>query len=250
MVSITLLYIPTAWSFPLSSNSPELEENILQLVEKVQLVEQARSRRSITALLAAEVLFLEGILAAQNHKKTSKKLKARRVVRPVNNHIHTAISGKHTQAYTTPVKQILTTTTTPHPISQLDPFTMLAAPDLSRPTDIVTRTGKSLLTATVPVTFADTKQKAFRTNTDITSHKPIRLSSKPYREAPRYGEFELYEVPQPVNLNHQATLEEQEEVLELTKPTFRKTISVRKPRKRTLRYGAFELYEPSPVFNY
>merc|ERR1712071_279101 len=87
-------------SFPLSSTSPEIKDAIYQLEEKVQIVEQARTKRSITALLAAEVIFLEGILAAQN----SKKAKARKVVRPVTNHIYTTVGGKHSPAYQSTVK--------------------------------------------------------------------------------------------------------------------------------------------------
>ena len=120
----------------MSSHSPEHDRASYKLYEKPQTIEQARSRRSITAFLAAEVLLLEGILAAQNSKKVSK-VKTRKVARPVRNHIHQSVSGKY--RYPPVVKQnilipIPTTvqTTTAHPVPQLDPFTMLTAPDLSR----------------------------------------------------------------------------------------------------------------------
>merc|ERR1712173_534548 len=115
--------ISLATSAPMSSTSPEGEAWVRELRESVKLAEPVRTRRSITAFLAAEVLFLEGILAAQNDKKNVKKVKGRRPVN--NNHIHPTVGNKH--SFPPPVRQDITRpttlkTTTTIPISQLDPF--------------------------------------------------------------------------------------------------------------------------------
>ena len=106
-------------SIPLSSTSPELDHSRSPLVGKIPINEPIRSKRSLTALLAAEVLFLEGILAAQNSQKGGSKVKARKVARSVTNHIHTAVHGKYTSnihnpAYPTPVKEDITNNHTQH----------------------------------------------------------------------------------------------------------------------------------------
>merc|ERR1712128_208595 len=123
----------------MSSSNPGVQDDMQAPTERIQIGEPTRTRRSITALLAAEVLFLEGILAAQNSKKVSK-VKARKVARPVNNYIHPTVSGKYaypqdipvpiTVKHTYPqlVKQdiplpipITIQTKTTRPVSQLDP---------------------------------------------------------------------------------------------------------------------------------
>ena len=128
-------------STPMSSNSPELDHARSQIAGKIPINEPIRSKRSLTAL-AAEVIFLEGILTAQNSQKGGAKVKARKLARPVTNHIHTAVHGKHnsnihTPAYPPAVKQDIirpTTmqTTTTRSISWLHPFVMLTAQNLSR----------------------------------------------------------------------------------------------------------------------
>jgi len=248
MLPLFLMSLSPITSSPLSSTSPEIEDDIYQLEEKVQIVEQARTKRSITALLAAEVIFLEGILAAQN----SKKAKARKVVRPVTNHIYTTVDGKHIQAYPSTVKQdqaysstvkqdLTTTTTIPsttqQPISQLDPFTMLDAPDLSRKP-------------------ADTKREAFQVNKAPVTDKQRQIEQPKYYPdiLPKYGEFELYKVQQPVQIVPQPKTEKSK-ISSTPIPSSSTTSqisSVRQPRKikNTMKYGAFELYVPSFVLKH
>ena len=210
------------FAYPLSSTSPEIEDDIYQLEEETQFVEQARTKRSITALLAAEVIFLEGILAAQNSRK------ARKLRRPVTNQIDTTASGKRSKIKPTPtitqytIQPHKTTTqkTSPKPISQLDPFTMLDAPDLSRQ----------------PIY----KQK---------SEEEVSLPIEVHDSLPKYGEFDLYEMSKHITSHHTSPTSLAEII---TAPPTSSAASIiqspRQPRKRTLKYGAFELYEPSTVF--
>ena len=117
--------------------------------------EVRRSRRSLTALLAAEVLFLERILALQ-HAKTAEKpsgRKPRKIAspRPGSKHAHsntidtrTKSKPQHKPAQVTsaPVQVFRFGPPGPAPIarapasvpsvSSLDPFVMLKAPDLSQ----------------------------------------------------------------------------------------------------------------------
>merc|ERR1712128_170226 len=81
----------------MSSSNPGVQDDMQAPTERIQIGEPTRTRRSITALLAAEVLFLEGILAAQNSKKVLK-VKTRKVKRPLNNFIHPTVGGKHLYA--------------------------------------------------------------------------------------------------------------------------------------------------------
>lgn len=118
--------------------------------------EVRRSRRSLTALLAAEVLFLERILALQNNAKTPEKpsgRKPRKIAppRPGPSHAHsntidtrTKSKPQHKPAQVTaaPVQVFRFGPPGPAPVarapasvpsvSSLDPFVMLQAPDLSQ----------------------------------------------------------------------------------------------------------------------
>eukprot|EP00091_Calanus_sinicus_P001812 TRINITY_DN11845_c0_g1_i1.p1 TRINITY_DN11845_c0_g1~~TRINITY_DN11845_c0_g1_i1.p1 ORF type:complete len:116 (+),score=23.88 TRINITY_DN11845_c0_g1_i1:97-444(+) len=82
MPSLYLAVILMTWipinSTPLSSTSPELDQARFDLMGKIPNIQTVRSKRSITALLAAEVIFLEGILAAQNSKKGGAKSEGRK----------------------------------------------------------------------------------------------------------------------------------------------------------------------------
>jgi len=238
LVLILLLPAHGIISSPISSSNPEGQDHIKKSTDKIQIIQPTRTRRSITALLAAEVLFLEGILAAQNSKK-ALQVKARKVARPVNNYIHPTLSGKH--AYPLLVKQdiplpIPTTiqTTTTRPVSQLDPFVMLTAPDLSRNTN--------------------RKHETFQTYSDDIFPELNQTPTKPgsKREAKqiqnyfnKYGEFELYN---PLIFGQYA---EAENSLISTsfKPSSNKheDLAERIPRKIIQKYGAFDLYEPSVV---
>jgi len=97
----------------------------------------SRSKRSLTAFLAAEVLFLEGLLAAQNSRKP------RKISRPVLvNTIDSRVKVKQNQFVPAahPSPQLFHFRPKPPPaptvptttVSSLDPFVMLSAPDLSK----------------------------------------------------------------------------------------------------------------------
>merc|ERR1712013_683425 len=224
-------------SLPMSSNSPEDESLLKELREAIiESPEPVRTRRSITAFLAAEVLFLEGILAAQNtgKKNSVKKVKGRR---PVNNHIHSTGVSKH--SYPPPVRQdtrppaipssTTTISTTTLPISQLDPFIMLTAPDLSRPKQGLQSYTDDIFTETV---VSSKSQDAKR---------EVPLS---YQQS-KYGEYELYN---PVIFAPSSESEELSTSTALAPPTIINNSSERRrPRKIVQKYGAFELYQPSIV---
>jgi len=220
-------------SLPMSSISPEEESLLKELTEAIKLPEPVRTRRSITAFLAAEVLFLEGILAAQNSKKnTVKNVKGRR---PVNNHIHPSGGSKHT--YPPPVRQDIrpptttttTSSTTTLPISQLDPFIMLAAPDLSRPK-------KGLQSYTDDV-FTET---VVQSETQDTKREVVPLTF----QQSKYGEYELYN---PVIFAQTSESEELSTSTALAPSSTINNSAARRPRKIVEKYGAFELYQPSYV---
>jgi len=237
LVLILLMPALGIFSFPMSSSNPEGQNHMQAPTERIQITEPTRTRRSITALLAAEVLFLEGILAAQNSKKVSK-VKAQKVARPVNNYIHPTVSGKH--AYPQLVKQdipvpIPTTlkTTSTRPVSQLDPFVMLTAPDLSRNNT--------------------KKTKTFQTYTDKIFPDLIQTPTKPgsKREAKqikeylnKYGVFELYN---PIIFGHNSEATDLVVSTSFTPSSTNQDSAERKSRKIIQKYGAFEIYNPSFV---
>ncbi len=192
--------------------------------------EVRRSRRSLTALLAAEVLFLERILAAQQTKTTEpggrgSGRKPRKIAsqRPAPSHAHfntidTRAKSKpqHKPAQITapPVQVFRFAPPGPAPVprapasassvSSLDPFVMLKAPDLSQNS---------------------------------------------------YGEYEVYQTrnkPAPLasvtSGHHVSHLVAEPDIEIVTAPSVlvSETFSVGLPetrQKRKLHYGAFELYQ-------
>jgi len=235
LVSTFLLTVLGVQTSPLSSHSPEDDNDRVsyKLFEKPQTLEQARSRRSITAFLAAEVLLLEGILAAQNSKKVSN-VKANKVKRPVKNRIHPTVGEKY--VYTPVFKQerpIPTTvqTTTTHSVSQLDPFTMLAAPDLSL--------------------YPKQTVKPYKEQTDKIFYELITTPTDPGRKRQakqfihnslKYGEYELY------NPTIVAQGNGRENIIKSTTTSGKRHVHIgRKARNRNPNYGAFELYQPTFV---
>lgn len=235
MIIKLMVMVLTCSASPLSPDSPELDQYKYQLMGETQIFFQPRSKRSITAFLAAEVLLLERILAARNSKKAGAKAKAKKVARPVFNQIHTPGHGKHNDihipTYLPPVKQHKTKPTTTRPISQLDPFVMLTAPDLSK-------------------NHAST-QNSFPIHKDPIIYELLQTPAQPgsKREAKqypnyisKYGEFELYN---PKMFEQKSTLKTFEIATSPSQTV--KVYSDRKPRKITPKYGAFELYQP--VYN-
>ena len=192
--------------------------------------EVRRSRRSLTALLAAEVLFLERILALQNAKTPEKPSgrKPRKIAppRPGLSHAHSNTidtrtkskpQHKPSQVTAAPVQVFRFGPPGPAPIargppasvpsvSSLDPFVMLQAPDLSQNS---------------------------------------------------YGEYEVYQTrnsPTPLasvtssHGRHVSHLVAEPEIEIVTAPSvlLSDTFSVGVPetrQKRKLHYGAFELYQ-------
>ena len=238
LVAFLVTSLTLVTSLPMSSNSPEDESLLKELTEAIiESPEPVRTRRSITAFLAAEVLFLEGILAAQNtgKKNSVKKVKGRR---PVNNHIHSTGVSKHsypppvrqdTRPPTIPSSSTTTISTTTLPISQLDPFIMLTAPDLSRPKQGLQSYTDDIFTETVVSSESqDTKRE-------------VPLS---YQQS-KYGEYELYN---PVIFAQSSDSEELSTSTALApSATIKNSSERRRPRKIVQKYGAFELYQPSIV---
>jgi len=225
LVPILVSSLTVAISLPMSSISPEGDHLFKELRAAIESPGPVRTRRSITAFLAAEVLFLEGILAAQNGKKNVKKVKGRRPVN--NNHIHPTVGNKH--SFPPPVRQDITRpttvkTTTTIPISQLDPFIMLTPPDLSRSKQTYT---DDIFTEVVTPDTQDTKREV-----------PLHYQHN------KYGEFELYN---PIIFTQTSDTEDFVTSTALAPSTTTNNKTERKPRKIVQKYGAFELYEPSFV---
>lgn len=147
-----------------------------------------RSKRSLTAFLAAEVLFLEGLLAAQNSRKP------RKISRPVQ--VNTIDSSRvkvnqkqfvhsHQAPAPAPAPQVFHFRAQPPQslpvssttVSSLDPFIMLSAPDLSKKNHREHR-----------------EYQLFPTKQTRTFHAPPGSFSprKPRKRTLHYGAFELY----------------------------------------------------------
>ena len=150
-----------------------------------------RSRRSLTAFLAAEVLILERILAAQQNSRKPRKISPR-PVQSVNSvvggssqrlkHIKTPVTHAPVQIFKFSPPSVATKPPRPS-VSSLDPFTMLRAPDLS----------KSI----------SSEYQSYSSNPTIfpSSSSPVESENKlsPSRRHPRqrtlhYGAYELYQL--------------------------------------------------------
>ena len=150
------------------------------------------SRRTfVTAILAAEVAYLESLLSKQNQKKKQKPKHLKSVS---NNHIHRpkkvrAQAPKPTPAYNKPVA-----TTTKY-VAKLDPFYMITAPDLSVKSESHKPAPVTEL-APLPTYGAYQEYKATpsvppKTTTvkpsTTTTYKPATTTTL------KYGDFELYQ---------------------------------------------------------
>lgn len=229
LTSLLCAYISLSVGKPLHEARTHLRElEALNTPDSIVTGDQEvrRSRRSLTALLAAEVFFLERILAAQQAKTTEPGgrgggRKPRKIAspRPSPSHAHfntieTRPKSKPAQASAPPVQVFRFGPPAPAPISRapassvssLDPFVMLKAPDLSQNS---------------------------------------------------YGEYEVYQtqtrnVPAPLasvtssrgrQLSH---IVAEPEIVTAPSVLVRDTFSVGQPetrQKRKLHYGAFELYQ-------
>ena len=163
----------------------------------------SRSRRSLTALLAAEVLFLEGLLRAQQSSRKPRKISSRpqkgnsvdprQKVRPVQQ-IPKATAAPVQIFKFGPPSSSLASLPVPSSVSSLDPFTMLKAPDLSS-----------------------------KNNQNVEYEVVYQINQ---------------EQPAPFQIQHQQYSSEPGELLVTSE-----SLTHRKPKKRTLHYGAFELYQ-------
>ena len=155
LTSLLCVYLSLATGKPLDDARTGVREHDTQMTHDVTVTagqEVKRSRRSLTALLAAEVLFLERILAAQQAKTTepggrAAGRKPRKIAAP-RPHAHfntldTRTKSKpprpQAQVSPPPVQVFRFGPPVPAPISRapastasLDPFVMLKAPDLSQ----------------------------------------------------------------------------------------------------------------------
>ena len=157
-----------------------------------------RTRRSLTAFLAAEVFLLESILAAQTGKKyKSTKVKAGKVLRPVTyQHQHTV--GSSNSLY--PPLQRPTTTQPPFKLqtSQLDPFTMLAPPDLGNNMYKISKEQEELLYKTSDVMG---RKREARQESDIVKYGEYEVYYPTIVTTQRYGAYQLYTPSKEINAN-------------------------------------------------
>jgi len=162
-----------------------------------------RSKRSLTAFLAAEVLFLEGLLAAQNSRRP------RKLARPV---LRNTIESNRVK------KQVKKTQFVP-------------PPPPSHPPQLIHFRGQHQ--ARPPVSTTTLKPRL----------DPFIMLSAPDLSKNNYGEYELYQTlhspsPSGGEPGEPDVVTQPNTTFHSTPASF----SARKPRKRTLHYGAFELY--------
>lgn len=137
------------------------------------------SRRTfVTAILAAEVAYLESLLSKQNQKKKQKP----KHPKPVNNnHIH---RPKKVRPHTPIPAHKKPASTAIKYVSKPDPFYMIRAPDLSYKAAPVTEV------APLPTYGAYQQYKAAPSVPPKTTEKP---TYKPSTSTLKYGDFELYQ---------------------------------------------------------
>eukprot|EP00090_Calanus_glacialis_P011713 TRINITY_DN20088_c0_g1_i1.p1 TRINITY_DN20088_c0_g1~~TRINITY_DN20088_c0_g1_i1.p1 ORF type:complete len:530 (+),score=146.48 TRINITY_DN20088_c0_g1_i1:43-1632(+) len=166
------------------------------------------SRRTfVTAILAAEVAYLEGLLRKQNTKNENKKKQKSKPRKPVNNHIHGPKKVRPHHPHPTPAYKAPTTTT--EYVSKLDPFYMITAPDLS----VKSESYKAPEAPAVEGYNAPVKGV-------VTEVAPTTAP------LPTYGAYQEYKVPAAPAITSKPS----------EKPTYQSTT--------TLKYGDFVLYQP------
>lgn len=166
------------------------------------------SRRTfVTAILAAEVAYLEGLLRKQNTKNENKKKQKSKPRKPVNNHIHGPKKVRPHHPHPTPAYKVPTTTT--EYVSKLDPFYMITAPDLS----VKSESYKAPEAPAVEAYKAPVKVV-------VTEVAPTTAP------LPTYGAYQEYKVPAAPVITSKPS----------AKPTYQPST--------TLKYGDFVLYQP------
>jgi len=139
----------------------------------------------VTAILAAEVAYLESLLSKQNQKKKQKPKHPKSVN---NNHIHRPKKVRPHTPKPTPAHKKPATPATEY-VSKLDPFYMITAPDLSVKSESYKAVPVTEV-APIPTYGAYQEYKAAPSVPPKTSEKP---SYKPSTTTLKYGDFELYQ---------------------------------------------------------
>jgi len=227
-ISLTLLVLASFASGDsnarINSNHPRLQSKLTAPhTVRTQVPQRSNRRTFVTVLLAAEVAYLEGLLSKQN-KKASKKNPKTKPSKPVHNHIHSHNKVKHTHKQQHPTYAFKKATTTPKAkyVSKLDPFYMLAAPDLSAksPSYNVPEAPPAASNKAPPAASYKAPQAASYKGPAVTEVAPS------YAPPPTYGAYEEYKVPAAPPISSKSTVE----------PS--------KPDTTKLKYGDFVLYQP------
>jgi len=190
---------------------------------------KSRSRRSLTALLAAEVLFLERILAAQNQKNSRKPRKISR--QPPNVNLNNNIN----------IDQRIKTK---HPVlSSPINFKFSSPVPVSTPVQVPVSSPAPTLSNIVKIS---------QTKPGVSSLDPFVMLKAPDLSKNNYGEYELYQTLYLPGSPPSSSSSSSSSSSALTTKNLQKkeivtfppeTISFRQPKKRKLHYGAYELYQ-------
>ena len=173
-----------------------------------------RSKRSLTALLAAEVLFLERILAAQQQKQNSRK--PRKIVRPAS-----VINNNKIEAVTVPRVKTKNKPT---------------LPSITAPPVQIFKFGPP------PPQATGTKFKSLP-SLSVSSLDPFTMMKAPDLSKNSYGEYELYQTLKPASSSYSSSLSSSFQFEPEIVTEIQESQSARQPKKRKLHYGAFELYQ-------
>jgi len=218
--SIILASLGAVFCFPIVDGRHLVRERWkqVQLVNENQAVKSVephkRSKRSLTALLAAEVLFLERILAAQQQKQNSRK--PRKIVRPAS-----VINNNKIEAVTVPRVKTKNKPT---------------LPSITAPPVQIFKFGPP------PPQATGTKFKSLP-SLSVSSLDPFTMMKAPDLSKNSYGEYELYQTLKPASSSYSSSLSSSFQFEPEIVTEIQKSQSARQPKKRKLHYGAFELYQ-------
>jgi len=156
------------------------------------------SRRTfVTAILAAEVAYLESLLSKQNQKKKQKP----KHPKGVSNHIHRPKKVRPRPQKPAPAHEKPPSTTTEY-VSKLDPFYMITAPDLSVKSESYKSSPAAEYSAPAPPPPPVTEVAPLPTYGAYQEYKVVpsaapqsteKTTEKPSTTTLKYGDFELYQ---------------------------------------------------------
>ena len=192
-LTIVLSQLSIVHGKPLRSENQQVSEESKSL---------SRSRRSLTALLAAEVLFLEGLLRAQQSSRKPRKISSR----PLK--VNSAVDPRHKvrpvpKATAAPVQifkfgppsSSVPSVPVPSSVSSLDPFTMLKAPDLSsKSSPNVEYEVVYQINQEQPAPFQIQHQQYSSEPGELLVTSESLTHRKPKKRTLHYGAFELYQL--------------------------------------------------------